>query len=66
MYEFHRGRRPPIAIQRSLGLRRQFPRVLGVLGYLAALTAAPRLFDDGLRDGEPAACYLILARKLPS
>ncbi|HVA50421.1 MAG TPA: class I SAM-dependent methyltransferase [Pirellulales bacterium] len=63
LYRSFGRQRSPIAIQRSLGLRRRFPRALGLLAFKAAWAATARILDERASDDEPTACCLILVRK---
>lgn len=63
LYRLRRGRQQPIAIQRSLGLRRRAPTSLGGLASLLAWLISCGVLNDCVAIGEDAACWLVLARK---
>ncbi|HJT31758.1 MAG TPA: class I SAM-dependent methyltransferase [Pirellulales bacterium] len=63
LYRLRRGRHQPIAIQRSLGLRRRAPVGFGGLASLIAWFMSYGVLDDNVAICEDAACWLVLARK---
>lgn len=63
LYRLRRGRQQPIAIQRSLGLRRRAPAGFGGLASLIAWLVSYGVLNDSVANSEDAACWLVLAKK---
>lgn len=63
LYRLRKGRQQPIAIQRSLGLRRRAPSGFGGLASLIAWLVSYGVMNDCVAIGKDAACWLVLARK---
>ena len=63
LYRLRKGRLQPIAIQRSLGLRRAAPFGGGVAATLLAWLIGYGLLDDEIDVLDEAACWLVAATK---
>lgn len=63
LYRLRNGREPPIAIQRSLGLRRRLPSALGFAAPLAARATSWGVLAEEIRPETECACWLIVSRK---
>jgi SAM-dependent methyltransferase len=61
LYRLRRGRRQPIAIQRSLGLRRSLPSSCAPLATSLAAAIGRGMIDDVAESG--GACWLIVAER---
>ncbi len=63
LFRLRQGACPPIAIQRSLGLRRRLPAALAPMAPLAAWLVSNRILDADTDDLGEYGCFLIVAHK---
>ncbi|HEX5444760.1 MAG TPA: class I SAM-dependent methyltransferase [Pirellulales bacterium] len=63
LYRLRKRRHQPIAIQRSLGLRRPLPAGFARAAALIAWLAGCRVLDEPAIAADEAACWLVTARK---
>ncbi|HEX7449127.1 MAG TPA: class I SAM-dependent methyltransferase [Pirellulales bacterium] len=66
LYRLRRGRQQPIAIQRSLALRRSLPRGWSGAAPLLAWLVGFRVLDDEPISLDEAACWLVTSRRMRS